>query len=69
MADLAKGRRISLTNGGCVTIIKELGRGGQGIVYLVDLNGEQKVLKWYLTAPEREVLQKSRKEHHEWCSF
>ncbi len=37
MADLAKGRRISLTNGGCVTIIKELGRGGQGIVYLVDL--------------------------------
>lgn len=52
MADLAKGRRISLTNGGCVTIIKELGRGGQGIVYLVDLNGEQKVLKWYLTAPD-----------------
>lgn len=69
MADLAKGRRISLTNGGCVTIIKELGRGGQGIVYLVDLNGEQKGSEMVSDCTRREVLQKSRKEHHEWCSF
>lgn len=61
MADLAKGRRISLTNGGCVTIIKELGRGGQGIVYLVDLNGEQKVLKWYLTAPDEKFYRNLEK--------
>lgn len=52
MADLEKGTRVTLTDGGCVTIIKELGRGGQGIVYLVDLNGEQKALKWYLNAPD-----------------
>lgn len=68
MADLAKGRRISLTNGGCVTIIKELGRGGQGIL--------SRRFEWRTKGSEmvsdctrREVLQKSRKEHHEWCSF
>lgn len=51
MAELKKGDRINLTTGGFVTIEKELGRGGQGIVYLVDLNGEKKALKWYLNAP------------------
>lgn len=51
MAELKKGDKISLTSGGYVTIDKELGRGGQGIVYLVDLNGEKKALKWYLNAP------------------
>ena len=61
MADLTKGTRISLTNGGCVTIIKELGRGGQGVVYLVDLNGEQKVLKWYLTAPDEKFYRNLEK--------
>lgn len=61
MADLEKGTRISLTNGGCVTIIKELGRGGQGIVYLVDLNGQQKVLKWYLTAPDEKFYRNLEK--------
>ena len=52
MADVIKGTRSTLTDGGCVTIIKELGRGGQGIVYLVELNGEEKALKWYLTPPD-----------------
>lgn len=52
MAELKKGDKINLTSGGYVTIDKELGRGGQGIVYLVDLNGEKKALKWYLNAPD-----------------
>lgn len=52
MAELKKGDKVSLTSGGYVTIDKELGRGGQGIVYLVDLNGEKKALKWYLNAPD-----------------
>ena len=52
MADLAKGTRISLTDGGCVTIVKELGRGGQGIVYLVDMNGKDMALKWYINTPD-----------------
>ncbi len=52
MIELKKGDKVSLTSGGYVTIDKELGRGGQGIVYLVDLNGEKKALKWYLNAPD-----------------
>ncbi len=52
MAELKKGDKVSLTSGGYFTIDKELGRGGQGIVYLVDLNGEKKALKWYLNAPD-----------------
>lgn len=51
MKELQIGERINLANAGFVTIIRELGRGGQGIVYLVDLNGEQKALKWYLNPP------------------
>ena len=52
MAELKKGDKIRLTSGGFVTIEKELGRGGQGIVYLVDLNGEENALKWYINAPD-----------------
>ena len=46
--ELKIGQKVRLTSGGSVTVVKELGRGGQGIVYLVDLNGEKKALKWYL---------------------
>lgn len=52
MAELKNGDKVNLTSGDYVTIGKELGRGGQGIVYLVDLNGEQKALKWYINAPD-----------------
>ena len=51
MPELSTGTRITLSNGGYVTINKELGRGGQGIVYLVDYQGKPKALKWYLNAP------------------
>ncbi len=51
MLELKSGERVNLANAGYATIIKELGRGGQGIVYLVDLNGDQKALKWYLNPP------------------
>lgn len=54
MTELKKGDRVNLTTGGYITIDKELGRGGQGIVYLVDLNGEKKALKWYLNAPNEQ---------------
>lgn len=52
MIELSKGTKITLSNGGYVTIKKELGRGGQGIVYLVDYNGKDMALKWYLNAPD-----------------
>ena len=51
MTELSKNSTISLVGGGTATIEKELGRGGQGIVYLVDVCGEKKALKWYINAP------------------
>ncbi len=47
MAELKAGMRVALAGGGQVQIDKELGRGGQGIVYLVSLDGAQMALKWY----------------------
>ncbi len=51
MKDLASGTKIKLTNGNNITVKKELGRGGQGVVYLVDYNGTDMALKWYHTPP------------------
>ena len=50
--ELKKGQKVNLTIGSQATIIKELGRGGQGIVYLVELGGQQMALKWYLNPPD-----------------
>ena len=52
MSELNKGTRVSLDSGGFVKIKEELGRGGQGIVYLVDLNGKDMALKWYINPPD-----------------
>lgn len=54
MAELKANNRVSLVGGKFATIIKELGRGGQGIVYLVDVMGEKKALKWYLNPPDKD---------------
>lgn len=51
MAELKSGMKVALSSGGQVEIIKELGRGGQGIVYLVSVDGAQMALKWYLNDP------------------
>ncbi len=51
MSELKPGAVVHLTNGQTATVEKELGRGGQGIVYTVDLNGKKMALKWYLTKP------------------
>ena len=46
MIELKIGESVSLTNGAQAKIVKELGRGGQGIVYLVEVNGQNMALKW-----------------------
>ena len=51
MLELKSGEKVSLTNGAEATVVKELGRGGQGIVYLVELGGQKMALKWYLNKP------------------
>lgn len=45
MAELKSGEKISLVDGKSVTVKKELGRGGQGIVYFVDMGGKDMALK------------------------
>jgi len=52
MLELKPNDTVSLTNGSTANIVKELGRGGQGIVYLVELAGQKMALKWYLNAPD-----------------
>ena len=52
MVELKPKDSVSLTNGLTAKIVKELGRGGQGIVYLVEVDGQQMALKWQ----EAEVL-------------
>ena len=51
MLELKNGEKVSLTNGLEATVVKELGRGGQGIVYLVEIDGQKMALKWYLNKP------------------
>ena len=47
MAELEQGTIIKLLNGKTCTVDSELGRGEQGIVYLVDYCGGDFALKWY----------------------
>ncbi len=47
MKEFKPSDKINLKVGGAVTIKKKLGEGGQGIVYLVELNGKDYALKWY----------------------
>lgn len=47
MSELSIGTTIRLKNGKTCKVKKELGRGGQGIVYVVDYGGKDYALKWY----------------------
>ena len=52
MKELKPNDKVNLQGGLQATVKKELGRGGQGIVYLVELLGKQMALKWYLNVPD-----------------
>lgn len=47
MKELSINEVIPLQGGGKARVKAELGRGGQGIVYLVDVHGKMMALKWY----------------------
>lgn len=51
MSELSMGTIVRLANNLYCTVQKELGRGGQGIVYQVDYQGKPFALKWYLANP------------------
>ena len=48
MAELSIGTNVRLRNGKTCKVKQELGRGGQGIVYVVDYGGKDYALKWYI---------------------
>ena len=51
--ELKRGQTVHLTTGNMsCKVIEELGRGGQGIVYKVELGGKQMALKWYHVPPD-----------------
>lgn len=54
MGELSIGQNVKLNNGVTALIKKELGRGGQGIVYLADVAGKEMALKWYLKNPGKQ---------------
>ncbi len=41
------GAEIKTTEGMTAKVLKELGSGGQGTVYMVDYGGKKMALKWY----------------------
>lgn len=47
MIDLKFGQLIEMEYGGKAKILKKIGSGGQGSVYLVEFNGMEWALKWY----------------------
>lgn len=47
MEEFKKGQKINLISEEYTHIIKKLGDGGQGIVYLCEYNGKSYALKWY----------------------
>lgn len=51
MADLKLNSNVKLLNGKSCTVKKELGRGGQGVVYQVEYEGRPYALKWYTVNP------------------
>ncbi|MDL2244470.1 protein kinase [Parabacteroides sp. OttesenSCG-928-J18] len=61
MSELPVNAIVELTNGKQCRVKRELGRGGQGIVYLVNLNGEEKALKWYINPPDASFYENLQK--------
>lgn len=57
MSKLIKGTKITFTDGTSGTILKELGSGGQGIVYLIDYSGKQMAFKWYKKCPSASFVE------------
>ena len=47
MVEFKHGQTIPMEYGGELRVISTLGRGGQGIVYLVEYNNLKYALKWY----------------------
>ena len=51
MSELKIGTIVKLSNGTSAKVKQELGKGGQGVVYLVEVSGKKMALKWYHKHP------------------
>lgn len=61
MEYLKENDRIKLENGQEARVVKLLGEGAQGAVYIADVNGEMKALKWFRNNPDERFMQNLRK--------
>ena len=69
MIELKNGESVSLTNGSQAKVVKELGRGGQGIVYLVEVGGQKMALKWYFNNMEENISKGAPSEAFLWPEY
>lgn len=58
---LKKEESIKLTDGRTAVVRNLLGEGAQGVVYKVDVNGEEKAMKWYKKMPPKTFVQNLQK--------
>ncbi len=57
MVNLKVGQEVELEYGGKAIVKREIGRGGQGSVYLVEYNGMEWALKWYDSSKFRDIAE------------
>jgi eukaryotic-like serine/threonine-protein kinase len=59
MTELQTGDRVRMQSAGETLIVgKRLGEGGEGLVYLAEMNGEPFALKWYRPSKNRELSER-----------
>lgn len=58
MRELKQNEKLTTISGRSVTVLGEIGRGGQGIVYRVVCGGKERALKWYFPGAVRDAKQR-----------
>jgi len=62
--ELKEGAKVNIESGVEALVGKELGRGGQGIAYIIKLNDKQYALKWYTCKfADREAFRKNMQKN------
>lgn len=55
---MQSGKKVRLTNGTTATVKKEIGHGGQGTVYLVNVEGKENLIRVFYDEGKDSTIQK-----------